>query len=144
MKKIWLGAVLADIGDIIAYRHGLHFCAGKWIHIEIEKKFNLIHEKEWTDGESVSNICKRYGTSRKSYYKWKNRYKHNGMEGLADLPWRPHNIKCKKITPEVEETMLDLRITKRFGCRRIKFRLKRTMGLSLSTRTIYKMLKRHD
>lgn len=39
--------------------------------------------------------------------------------------------------------MLDLRITKRFGCNRIKFRLKRTTGLSLSTRTIYKMLKRH-
>ena len=65
------------------------------------------------------------------------------MEGLADLSRRPHNIKYKKITPEVEETMLDLRITKRFGCRRIKFRLKRTVGLSLSTRTIYKMLKRH-
>ena len=106
------------------------------------KKFNLIHEKERT-GETVSNICKRYGTSRKSYYKWKNRYKQNGMEGLADLSRRPHNINYKKITPEVEETMLDLRITKRFGCRRIKFRLKRTVGLSLSTRTIYKMLKRH-
>jgi putative transposase len=39
--------------------------------------------------------------------------------------------------------MLDLRVSKRFGCRRIKFRLKRTIGLSLSTRTIYKTLKRH-
>lgn len=28
----------------------------------------LIHQKEWT-GEPVSIICKRYGTSRKSYYK---------------------------------------------------------------------------
>ena len=65
------------------------------------------------------------------------------MEGLADLSRRPHNINYKKITPEVEETMLDSRITKRFGCRRIKFRLKRTVGLSLRTRTIYKMLKRH-
>lgn len=65
---------LADIGNIIDYKHGLHFYARKWIHIEIEKKFNLIHEKEWT-GETVLNICKRYGKSRKSYYKWKNRYK---------------------------------------------------------------------
>ena len=117
-------------------------CARKWIHIEIDKKFDLIHEKEWT-GESVSNICKRYGISRKSYYKWKNRYKQNGMEGLADLSRRPHNINYKKITLEVDETILDLRVSKRFGCRRIKFRLKRTVGLSLSTRTIYKMLKRH-
>lgn len=39
--------------------------------------------------------------------------------------------------------MLDLRVTRRFGCNRIRFRLKRTIGLSLSTRTIYKVLKRH-
>jgi len=25
-ENFWLGVVLADIGDIIAYRHGLHFC----------------------------------------------------------------------------------------------------------------------
>jgi hypothetical protein len=46
----------------------------KCIHIEIRTRFNLIHEKEWT-GEPVSIICKKYGTSTKSYYKWKKRYK---------------------------------------------------------------------
>ena len=35
----------------------------KCIHIEIDKRYNLIHEKEWI-GEPVSIICKRYGTSR--------------------------------------------------------------------------------
>ena len=45
--------------------------------------------------------------------------------------------------PEVEETIIDLRLTKRFGCNRIRFRLRRIIGLSLSTRTIYKILKRH-
>jgi putative transposase len=39
---------------------------------------------EWT-GETVSNICKRYGTSRKTYYKWINRYKQKGIEGLLDV-----------------------------------------------------------
>lgn len=66
-----------------------------------------------------------------------------GIKGLSDLSKRPHNINYKKIALEVEETMLDLRVTKRFGCNRIRFRLKRTIGLSLSTRTIYKVLKRH-
>ena len=32
----------------------------KCIHIEIKTRFNLIHEKEWT-GDTISNICKRYG-----------------------------------------------------------------------------------
>lgn len=44
----------------------------------------------------------------------------------------------RKVTSEIEETILDLRLTKRFGCNRIKFRLKRIIGLSLSTRTICK------
>ena len=114
----------------------------KCIHIEIRRRFNLIHEKEWS-GEAVSIICKRYGVSRKTYYKWNTRYKQKGIEGLSDISRRPHNIKYKKVTSEIQETVLDLRLTKRFGCNRIKFRLKRIIGLSLSTRTIYRILKRH-
>src|ERR1700751_3020885 len=47
------------------------------------------------------------------------------------------------VTPEIPDTILDLRLPKRFGCNRIKFRLRRTIGLSLITRTIYKILKSH-
>src|SRR5215213_8967239 len=114
----------------------------KCIHIEIRRKFNLIHEKEWT-GDTINSICKRYGVSRKTYYKWNNRYNQKGIEGLSDISRRPHNIRYRKVTSEIEETILDLRLSKRFGCNRIKFRLKRVIGLSLSTRTIYKILKRH-
>lgn len=114
----------------------------KCIHIEIRNRFNLIHEREWT-GNAISIICKRYGVSRKTYYKWKNRYLQKGIEGLSDLSRRPHTIKYNKVTSEIQETILDLRLTKRFGCNRIKFRLRRIIGLSLSTRTIYKILKRH-
>ena len=114
----------------------------KCIHIEIKTKFNLIHEKEWT-GDTISNICKRYGVSRKTYYKWNKRYEQNGMWGLSDNSRRPHNIKYKKITSEIQETILDLRLSRRFGCNRIKFRLRKIDGISLSTRTIYKILKRH-
>lgn len=53
--------------------------ARKCIHIEIKRKYNLIHERQWT-GESVSIICKRYDISTKTYYKWKNRYKQKGIE----------------------------------------------------------------
>ena len=115
---------------------------GKCIHIEIKTRFNLIHEKEWT-GDTISNICKRYGVSRKTYYKWNKRYEQKGMWGLLDNSRRPHKIKYKKITSEIQETILDLRLSKRFGCNRIKFRLRKIVGISLSTRTIYKILKRH-
>ena len=55
-----------------------------------------------------------------------NRYKQKGIEGLLDLLRRPHNIRYKKITSEVEQIILDLRLTKRFGCKnRIKFSAKK-------------------
>ena len=105
-----LGVVLTDTADIIAYRRG-YTSARKCIHIENNRRFNLVHEREWTGG-TASNICKRYGTSRKTYYKWNNRYKQKGIEGLLDVSKRPHNIKYKKITSEVQETILELRLTK--------------------------------
>jgi IS30 family transposase len=72
-----------------------------------------------------------------------DRYKQKGIEGLSDNSRRSHKINYRKITSELEETILDLRLTKRFGCTRIKFRLRKVVGISLSTRTIYKILKRH-
>ena len=62
----------------------------------------------WT-GNTISSICKRYCVSRKTYYKWRNRYNHRGIDGLSDLSRRPYNIKYnKKVTSELEETILDL------------------------------------
>jgi transposase len=115
---------------------------GSVYKIELQTKFNLIHEKEWT-GDTVTDICARYQISRKSYYKWKNRYLKYGIDGLQDRSRKPYNIQPEKITNEIEQEILDLRINKRFGCNRIRFRLKRLNEISLSTRTIYKILKRH-
>jgi transposase len=91
-------------------------------------------------GNTVTSICKEYDVSRKTYYKWKNRYNREGVAGLYDQSRAPRTIKYK-VTQETEETIIDLRL-KRFGCNRIRFRLKR-LGVFLSSRTIYKMLRRH-
>jgi transposase InsO family protein len=70
-------------------------------------------------------------------------YLKDGIDGLQDRSRKPHNIQPAKVTNEIEQEILDLRITKRFGCNRIRFRLKRLKEISLSTKTIYKVLKRH-
>ena len=115
---------------------------GSVYKIELQTKFNLIHEKDLT-GDTVTDICARYQVSRKSYYKWKNRYLENGINGLWDKSRKPHNIQLGKVTNDIEQEILNLRITQRFGCNRIRFRLERLKEISLSTRTIYKILKRH-
>jgi transposase InsO family protein len=73
----------------------------------------------------------------------KKRYLKYGIEGLHDRSRKPHNIQPGKVTKEIEEEILNLRITKRFGCNRIRFRLKRLEEISLSKKTIYNILKRH-
>jgi len=78
----------------------------------------------------------RYTTSGRTYLKY-------GIEGLHDKSRKPHNIQPTKVTNEIEQEILNLRITKRSGCNRIKFRLKRLKEISLSTKTIYQILKRH-
>jgi transposase len=94
-------------------------------------------------GYTITDISARYNTSTKTYYKWKNRYLKYGIDGLQDKSRKPHNIQPGKVTNTIEQDIINLRITKRFGCNRIRFRLKRLKEISLSTKTIYKILKRH-
>ena len=72
------------------------------------------------------------------------KYLKYGIDGLQDKSRKPHNIQPGKVTNEMEQNIINLRITKRFGCNRIRFRLKRLKEISFSTKTIYKILKRHD
>jgi len=39
----------------------------------------------------VSALCDAYGISRKTGYKWIERYKESGVDGLKELSRRPHN-----------------------------------------------------
>ena len=63
-------------------------------------------------GDTICNICKRYGTSRKTYYKWNYRYR-----GLLDNSKRPHNTQSRDSRHGViqilnsDEYFLDLNIS---------------------------------
>lgn len=94
-------------------------------------------------GKSISDVCIAFGISRETWYKWKRRYDVYGVDGLKNQSRKPHNIKNVKITEELEKLVLELRLNNRFGPMRIRFRLKRKYGVSLGTKTIYNLLKRH-
>jgi len=40
---------------------------------------------------SVAQTCRHFGLSRKTFYKWKARYKSHGEAGLCDRPRVPHH-----------------------------------------------------
>ena len=108
----------------------------------IENRYRMIIEPECS-GKAVSDVCIAFGVSRETWYKWKRRYDAYGIDGLKNQSRKPHNIKYVKVTEELEKIILELRLNSRFGPRRIKFRLKRKYEVSLGTKTIYNLLKRH-
>src|SRR5438045_2695434 len=42
------------------------------------------------DGERMSDVCRDFGITRKTGYKFKARYDHSGPEGLYEVSRRPH------------------------------------------------------
>jgi hypothetical protein len=50
---------------------------------------------------SVSELCREFGVSRPTGYRWINRYKESGPEGLLNLSSKPHS--CSHATPELAE-----------------------------------------
>jgi transposase InsO family protein len=108
----------------------------------IENRYRMIIEPE-RSGKSISDVCIAFGVSRATWYKWKRRYDAHGIDGLKNQSRKPHNIKNLKVTEELEKLVLELRLNNRFGPMRIRFRLKRKYGVSLGTKTIYNLLKRH-
>jgi transposase len=57
---------------------------------------------------NISKLCREFGISRKTGYKWLRRYQENGAEGLQDRSRRPHTSPNR--TPaEMERRVLALR-----------------------------------
>jgi len=109
----------------------------------IENRYRMISEPELS-GKRVSEVCMEFGVSRETWYKWKKRYDIHGIAGLKDQSRKPHSVMKAKVTEELEKIILELRLNNKFGPRRIRFRLKRKFGVSLGTKTIYNLLKKHN
>lgn len=57
---------------------------------------------------SLSELCDRFGVSRKTAYKWIQRYEEEGPPGLVDRSRRPHS--CPHRTPQrVVEALIEAR-----------------------------------
>src|SRR5512145_2764001 len=58
-----------------------------------------------SDRFSMSELCARYGVSRRIGYKWLARYDAEGRRGLADRSRAPHHCP-HKISPAVAELLV--------------------------------------
>lgn len=84
------------------------------------KEFIMLSQTEQID---FSALCKRFGVSRKTGYKWLGRYCHEGASGLQDRSRRPVKI-TRRIEPAVEDAIVSMRMAHpTWGARKIRKRL---------------------
>ena len=96
------------------------------------------------EGANISEICRRFGVSRKTGYKWLLRWKKEGPDGLVDRSRRPSRSPSRT-SEKVEEQVLSIRQEHpAWGSRKIRRRLELLKCRSVpSVSTITSILHRH-
>lgn len=94
--------------------------------------------------QTMSRLCRKFGLSRKSGYKWKRRFEEEGARGLRDRTRRPHRSPQQTATGWLTRIRRVRRQHRRWGSRKLRARMrKQYSGQGLpSARTIGNWLKR--
>lgn len=92
--------------------------------------------------QNVARVCRRFGISRQSFYKWKRRHEAHGDAGLCDRPRTPHRSP-RATAPDVVSKILYLRQHYHFGPTRIAAYLRRFHGIEIACSSVHRILTRH-
>src|SRR5512139_1272470 len=106
--------------------------------MSLRQEFLALAEQQ---GVSFSQLCDRFGVSRKTGYKWRRRYREKGVTGLADLSRRPQHSP-KRSESGIEEQVLAIRDRYGWGARKIKCCLERDGEGPLAKSTVHSILLR--
>lgn len=78
--------------------------------------------REWSDGASLAEICARYGCSRASLFRWRDRLDAEGITGLVDR-YRP--TRRTELPPAVERVVITVRLLTYWNSKRIAAEFRR-------------------
>ena len=107
----------------------------------IKQRFLMI--KKYNQGMKVTQISKEHEVSRKTFYKWLNRYDLYGKEGLLDQSRRPKSPHPNSLRPKAIKAIVRMRKRTNYGPRRLKFELSKR-HIKVSEYAIYKTLVRKE
>ena len=109
-----------------------------WYVIRQRLAWIRMHER----GASVSEVCRHYGISRKTFYKWYGRYYEAGKDfhALKDRSRRPRGHP-RSVSKRVTERVVSMRRKTRYGPRRIASYLAEE-GITISVYGVYRVLQR--
>jgi putative transposase len=109
----------------------------------MEERFKFIQEYQ-NEEESFAELCRRYGVSRKTGYKWVERYGAEGLDGLRDRS-RAAEYHPNEVLKEVSDEVLEMRRRHpHWGPAKLRVRLQREAPEIIwpAASTIGEMLKR--
>ena len=109
----------------------------------MEERFRFI--EEWNSEDwSMAELCRWFGVTRKTGYKWLERYEAGGWEGLQDLSRAPHH-QPNAVPEETEDRVLAVREQHAlWGARKIRAVLEREdRQVVPAVSTIGSILKSH-
>jgi transposase len=93
---------------------------------------------------SVRKVCERFKISRKTFYKWWQRYNNSGekVESLFDISKKPHH--SPSATPnKIVQRVIDAKLMTGYGQRRLREYLIKHYKINLSEHTIWKLIKQN-
>jgi transposase len=107
----------------------------------MEQRYHAVMEV--VSGAPVTEVARRYGVSRQAVHGWLGRYERDGLAGLADHSYRPHQ-QPRQLDAGIEALICQLRgAHSRWGPRRLLFELGKAGVSPLPSRsTIYRVLVR--
>jgi transposase-like protein len=74
-------------------------------HRKMSLKLEFV-EKASRPGARVSELCRQYGVSRETGYKWLKRFKREGYEGLEEQSRAPHSSPLMKAEELVQGVLM--------------------------------------
>jgi len=109
----------------------------------VEQRFEFVTLAS-AQGANIADLCRRFGVSRQTGYKWLVRFRLQQKDGLSDRPRRPHTSP-EKSPAEVEQAVLALRDAHpAWGGRKLRARLLMTGHHDApAASTITAILRRH-
>ncbi len=114
----------------------------KDIKLPREVKVRLKWIQYYQKTKNISKTCRYFGISRTTFYKWYNRYKKEGIEGLYDRPKTPKNKRKPTLRNKYQQIIIKVR--KKYPTwskEKIAKYLEVEKGIKVSPSTVYRVLK---
>src|SRR5688500_10867003 len=92
--------------------------------------------------QNVARVCRLFGISRKSFYKWKRSHTDHGAAGLC-VRSRPPHRSPRATSRDIVRKIVYLRQQYHFGPARISAYLHRFHQIIIARSSVHRILKRH-